>query len=83
MIEIDDTMENARIDGDEDLYTLCEMANLVVVRPDELGDEWVITFHLDDDEERNAYIPLDTDTDELQEWFRDAGYTGKLRVYGN
>jgi hypothetical protein len=72
-MELDEIMSEARIDGEDDIWTMASDAQTVRVVADELGDEWVITFADQYDTVQYAYIPLSVEVTDLVEWLRSQG----------
>lgn len=72
-MELDEIMSEARIDGEDDIWTMASDAETVRVVGDELGDEWVITFADQYDTVQYAYIPLSVEIADLVEWLRNQG----------
>ena len=81
-VEIDDVMAAARIEGDDDIYELCTMAETVRIEGDELGEEWILHFRVDD-ETYYAYIPLETELDEIIQFLVDQDIHPKFIKYSH
>lgn len=81
-MDIDELMERAVVSGDEDLFEMIEMCDRVTVIPDDLGDEWLITFYDRDDAARYATIPMKVDGDEVVDWLVEQGVPrGRVRLH--
>jgi len=78
--DIDDVMSAARIEGDDDIYELCTTAEKVRIESDELGEEWILHFYIDD-ETYYAYIPLETELDEIIQFLIDQDIHPKFIKY--
>lgn len=72
-MDIDEIMSEARLDGDDDIWTMASDAVAVRVVEDDLGEEWVVSFVDQYDTAQYAYIPLSTDSDALIEWLLGQG----------
>jgi hypothetical protein len=72
-VDIDEIMSEARLEGEEDVWTMADGAVTVKVTADDLGEEWVLCFTDQYDAVQYAYISLEIAIDDIVEWLGAQG----------